>query len=186
MAKGRPRKSGKRTASGRLSRAGKGQTVPPSDWVKAQHDRFGEHYNSALGRAFVAGLLGHGQEAKDRYQWAKKFARAYDKLINRDLYRCALDRSPRGGNVVSIDPDRLEWELQEQQWLFAAIDKIDATGCRTFFDQLISTAHTDRGPYWLDNLIDGGSHKADTAVLDCALKGIDAIVPKQVRRILYG
>lgn len=58
---GRKRKDGKREPNGRLQRVSgfdKG-----SDWVQAQRARYGEHYSTALGRAYAAGLLGEESEA---------------------------------------------------------------------------------------------------------------------------
>lgn len=183
------RQNVKRTETGRISRAG--QQVDHSydrgsEWVQQQRARYGEHYSTALGRAFVHGLLGEGQQANDRYAEAKRFARLYARIISQDRYRCALDRTPRGNLAVAIDLDQLEWEREQQEWLFAAMAKIDATGCRPFLDQLLSTIHADKGPYWLDNLLAGGQHPADLAVLRAALVAIDAIVPPRVSRILVG
>lgn len=184
---GRKRKQGvKRTPTGRISRAGQRDHSfdRGSEWVQSMRAKYGEHYNSALGRAFVHGLLGEGQEANDRYAEAKRFGRLYARLIDQDRYRCALDRTPRGNLAVAVDLDQLEWEQDQQRWLMDAIDKIDATGCRPFFDQLLGAAYTDRGPYWLDNLLNGGKHPADVAVLNAALLALDAIVPARPSRIL--
>lgn len=175
-----------RTRSGRISRAGQPDRSfdRGSDWVQAQRSRFGEHYCTALGRAYAAGLLGDEQQANDRYAEAKRFARMYARLIDQDRYRCALDRTPRGSLAILEDRDLLEWEADQQAWLFMAMEAIDATGCRPFLDQLLSKQHTDRGPYWLDNLLSGGRHPADTAVLNAALLALDAIVPVRQSRIL--
>jgi len=190
--RGRKSKPNKvRTNTGRISRAkavnnndAPKESSRPSAWVDSQRDKFGVHYNTALGRAFVSGLLGEGQEANDRYAEAKRFARVYARTISQDRYRCALDRTPRGNLALAEDPDEIAYEIEQQQWLFEAMAKIDATGCRPFFDQLISTLHTDRGPYWIDALISGHTHPADVAVLNAALKAIDAITPKRVARIV--
>lgn len=175
-----------RTKSGHISRAGQADHSfdRGSEWVQAQRAKYGEHYSTALGRAFVHGLLGEGQEANDRYAEAKRFSRLYARLIDQDRYRCALDRTPRGNLAVAVDLDQLEWEHDQQEWLFAAMTKIDHTGCRPYFDQLLSVQHTDRGPYWLDNLLAGGQHPADLAVMNAALKALDAIVHERISRIL--
>jgi hypothetical protein len=180
--KGRPQKPGKRT---------KGNRPEPdrsfdrgTDRVQAMRARWGEHYNTALGRAFVSGLLGEGQQANDRYAEAKRFLRLYTRLIDQDRYRCALDRTPRGNLAVAMDLDQIEWEHEQQEWLFAAMAKLDATGGRPFFDQLLSKLHTDHGPPWVDRLIDGGRDPSDFAVLKAALVALDAIVPNRVVRIV--
>lgn len=185
---GRKRKQGvKRVDGGRISRAGQKPSHSfdrGSEWVQAMKAKYGEHYSTALGRAFVGGLLGEGQQANDRYAEAKRFSRLYARIIDQDRYRCALDRTPRGNLAVAIDLDQLEWEQQQQEWLFGAMAKIDATGCRPFFDQLLSRAHTDHGPYWIENLLAGGRHPADLAVLNAALAAIDAIVPPRPMKIV--
>ena len=183
---GRKQKPGKRAKSGRPSRAGHVPALDRgSEWVQQQRERYGTNYNTALGRAFAAGLLGDETEALDRYTNAKRFARLYTLHISQDRYRCALDRSPRG---MSVEPDlaQLEYQQDQQRWLFWAMDVIDATGCRPFVDQLLAVRFVDRGPYWLDNLLAGGRDPADVAVLKAAIKGIDAIVPVRVARIVAG
>lgn len=183
--KGRPSKPGKRDKSGRLKREGRDTTFDRgSDWVQARRDRYGEHYGSAIGRAFAAGLLGDGSQAKDRFDAAKKFARAYLRIISQDRYRCALDRTPRGNLAVSLSPEASAFELHEQKWLFEAMATLDRTGCRPYLDQLLSTRHTDHGPYWLDMLLMGRRHPADIAVLDAALSAIDAIAPRRAEGII--
>jgi len=174
--KGRPQKPGKRK-SGRpvVDRS----FDRGSEWVQRQRDRYGEHYGSAIGRAYAAGLLGDGSQAKDRFDAAKRFSRAYMRIISQDRYRCALDRTPRGNLAIDLSPEANAFELEEQAWLFEAMNTLDQTGTRPFFDQLISSLHADKGPYWLDALLGGGRHPADRMVLDAALKAIDAITPRR-------
>jgi hypothetical protein len=148
--------------------------VQPSAWVSGQRARFGNYYTTALGRAFVTGLLGEGNEGKDRYDNACKFVRLYVRFIGGSGYRCPLDDTPRGGNVVELVTDH---QADDHDWLFKNMDRMDRSGGRSFFDQLISSLHADHGPYWLDALIDGGKHPADKAVLAAALKALDAIGP---------
>lgn len=174
---GRKRKDGVRTRSGRLSRAActfdKG-----SEWVQIQRARYGEYYNSALGRAFAAGLLGDGNEAKDRLDKARKFISLYRAVIGRDRYRCPLDQSPRGSMG---EFDATERDVEDQEWLLVNMDRIDATGTRPFFDQLTSHLFTDHGPDWLDRLLSKPKDRRDTIILDAAIKGIDAIGPVNAR-----
>lgn len=184
--RGRKAKPGQvRTKSGRISRAGQDRSFDRgSEWVQAMRARYGEHYSTALGRAFVGGLLGEGQEANDRYAEGKRFLRLYTRLIDQDRYRCALDRTPRGNLAVAVDLDHLEWEHEQQEWLFAAMTKLDLTGGRPFLDQLLSKLHTDHGPPWVDRLLAGGKDPADKAVLNAALLALDAIVPPRPMRIV--
>lgn len=182
--RGRPRKAGKRTSGGRLKR--NNYPVPVfdkgSDWVQAQRARYGEHYSSGLGRAYAAGLLGEGIEAKNRYDASKRFLRLYARFIGGAAYTCPLDDSPRGGNVVDLAVS--EQQERDHRWLFAAMDSMDVSGCRPYFDQLISVLHVDHGPYWLDALLGGGKHPADVAVLNAAIRAMDIIAPEAQRSVI--
>lgn len=182
---GRRRKEGKRTASGRLSRAVveiEGRFDKGSAWVQLMRARYGENYNSAIGRAYASGLLGEGNEAKDRYDKARKFIALYGAVIGRDRYRCALNQAPRGSSGEFEPTQR---DIDDQEWLLVNMDRIDATGCRPFFDQLTCHLFTDHGPSWLDALLNT-KHKdrRDTMILDAAIKGIDAIGPVSARVVL--
>lgn len=147
-AKGRPRRSGKRTKAGRLITP---QTFDQgTDWVRAMKARFGEHYSTALGRAFALGFLGEGVEANDRFQAGKRFMRLHRIVYGGTHYRCPLNDSPRG-NVSDMHEGV---NLNDRQWLDAAIDSMDVAGVRPYLDQLLSTLYTDAGPYWLDNLFE--------------------------------
>lgn len=170
---GRKPKQGKRNRSGRLKR-----TPNPHDKgngrVAAMRARYGEHYCWALGRAYAKGLLGAGSLGKARLDAAKGFVRAYRRFIGGDVYRCPLDDTPRGGNVETLDTPR---DAAQQAWLFLAMDSMEHTGGRPYLDQLMSTAHTDTGPNWLENLLNGKQDSRDTIVLEAALEALDAITP---------
>ena len=92
MARGRPRKAGARNKSGRLKVPADPKIERPSEWVRGQFARFGQDYNSALGRAYAAGLLGEGAEAKNRYDTARKLISLYRRIIGKDRYGCATRR----------------------------------------------------------------------------------------------
>jgi hypothetical protein len=169
--RGRPRKSGNRTKSGQLSRAGKPARDKGTDRIAAQIERYGGHYCTAIGRAYAAGLLGEGQEAQDRYQAGKRFARLYTRLIA-PSYRCPLNDTPQGGGT----PDH-ERDQADQDWLFDMGDKLNRAGLRPWFDQLTGDQHHDTGPRWLDNLLDGKTHPGDVMVLEAAIAGLDLISP---------
>lgn len=177
---GRKARQGKRTPSGQLSRAGqpKGETLAgqASAWVKGQQAKFGNHYTTALGRAYASGLLGDGNEAMNRYQAGKRFVTLYQRFIGGSVYRCPLNDDPRG-NVIDLWPD---YETNERQshWLMTAMDSMDVAGVRPYFDQLISSLYTDTGPYWLDAILAGGKQPADLAVLKAAIRALDIIAPE--------
>lgn len=177
MGRGRPAKSGRRTKSGALARNNYPQPAYDrgTERVQAMKARYGEHYSTALGRAYAAGLLGDEQQAMDRYQAGKKFARLYSRLIDVHPYTCPLDNSPRGGNVVDLEYD--ERGMAEQQWLFEAMDKLDRIGARPWLDQLISIMHIDHGPAFLDRLLSGGRDPCDRTLLKAALDALDALAP---------
>jgi len=178
--KGRPQKPGKR----RNGRPAVDHSFDRgSEWTQAMKARYGEHSGSAIGRAYAAGLLGEEAIAKDRFAAAKKFARAYQRIISQDRYRCALDRAPRGNLAYDLSPEATAFELEEQDWLFKAMDTLDRTGCRPYMDQLLAVAHVDHGPAWLDRLLNG-NHPADKMILDAALQAIDAITPKKREGII--
>lgn len=176
--RGRPRKAGRRTKGDRLARDNYAEPdrIPPSEWVKAQYARFGQDYCWALGRAYAAGLLGEGVEAKSRFDAAKRFVRLYRRFIGGDAYTCPLDSSPRGGNVVELYVS--DHQKDDHKWLFTAMDAMDVAGVRPYFDALITTLNTDSGPFWLDALLNGGKHPADRMLLQAAIRALDIIAPE--------
>lgn len=174
---GRPRKAGKRTASGRLKRNNYPEFtyVRGSEWVQAMQARFGTHYNTALGRAYAAGLLGEGTEALNRYQAGKKFARLWRWKYGGDAYRCALDDTPRGGHdEIHANDDR----EHDHKWLKASADSLDVSGLRPYFDALISSLNVDSGPFWLDSLLAGSKDARDKMLLAAAIRALDIIAPE--------
>lgn len=170
---GRKRKAGKRTGSGRPSRAGIALFDHGSDWVQKMRERFGQDYNSALGRAYVAGLLGSDDIAKMRYDAGKKFVRIRRRVFAHREITCPLDQTPRGGSFV---PDH-ERDLSDQQWLYKAMDSIEQSGCAPWFEQLLSTQHTDSGPYWLDRLLARNGTPLDSVKMEAAIIALDVITP---------
>lgn len=184
--RGRKRRQGKREPNGRLKRNNYPMPVYDrgSDWVQARRALFGEHYSSAIGRAYAGGLLGDGTEAKNRLDTGKRFAALYSAIIGQGGYRCALDVSPRSA-VRSTAFHGHSRDRDDQDWLFGAMNALDREGLRPWFDQLVSPLYTDAGPYWLDAILAGGSHPADHMILKYAVAAIDMIAPTvQPARIL--
>ena len=179
--RGRPRKAGKRAEAGRLVRElsyDKG-----NDRVQQMQARFGTFYSSALGRAFAAGLLGEPDQALGRYQAARRFIKLHARFYGAPGYTCPLDASPRGAN----DDPWPDYERNKRQlaWLNAAIDSMDVSGDRRFFDQLVSTENTDAGPPWMDILLAGGTDPLCFMALNAAIRALDVIAPEaQPARIL--
>lgn len=196
MGRGRPSKTGKRK---------NGRRVPDiatfdkgSAWVQAQRERYGQHYCWALGRAYASGLLGEGDEAKDRLDAGRKFARIYNRVIGPvGVYACPLDDTPRGRPLAVDDPERTERELKDKAWLWAIMDSLDVAGVRPYLDQLIHTNYTDSGPHWLEPLLANRwmaserhwrlgkpqGHPVDLMLLGAALKALDIIAPERRGRM---
>lgn len=171
--KGRPSKQGKRYPNGKLRPVyDKG-----TERVQALADRFGTFYNSAIGRLYKSGLLGPEEDALPRYQAGARFARLYTRHIQQHTYRCALDTTPRGSLHDIDDPEEIERMQRQKQWLFAAMQSLDVAGVRPYFDQIISTNHTDHGPPWADRLLAGGKDPCDKIILAAAIRALDILTP---------
>lgn len=161
------RKTGvKRTASGRISRAGQkhdhsfDRGTPRIQELRA---RFDVHYSSALGRAYASGLLGEGQEANDRYDAGKQLARVRQRYFGHRSIRCPLDTSPRGLGPTILTDREVEQACKDKAWLEEIQSKMDR-GCAPYLDQLLSDIHSDAGPSWLDDLLG----QTPSAGADCA------------------
>lgn len=177
--KGRPRKAGRRTDTDRLSRAG---AIPSydkgSERIQAMRERYGEHYSSAIGRAYVSGLLGEESIARVRYDTGKRFQRAVERFFEVGRVKCPLGAQRVSGGL-SVQITANPFEEAEWQWIIAMADKLDDKGLRPWLDQLTLGTYHDAGPYWLDALLDGGKHPADLAVLNAAISALDLITPSQ-------
>lgn len=172
MARGRPRKSGARYKSGKLRPVfDKG-----TERVQALRDRFGANYTTALGRAFEAGLLGEGNEAKTRLDVGNRFSRLYSALIQRGRYTCPLGKETRSTGSGGENTGTAH-EQENENWLKDAMSTLDREGLRPWLDQLILDAYHDKDPPWLARLLSGGDHPADVMILDAAVKALDAIAP---------
>lgn len=168
MPKGRNRKAGKRTKTGRLSRAGmpsvrvdRGNPV-----TELKTMLYGPNGSDAIGRAFERGLLGAGSEAKTMLDTARAIHRAYWAWYVNGPIRCAL--ADRGGGSSSEDITR---ERRQEAWLNAMLKTAERGGrpCRVLFDQLVVDINPDQGPAWLDRIIDRVPTQDDWGRLSCAL-----------------
>ena len=172
--KGRPRKPGRREGN-RPPRL-----VTPHDKgnprVAAMRERFGEHYNSAIGRAYAAGLLGEETLARVRYDAGKRFQRAVERFFEVGRVRCPLGQERRSGGV-SVQLEANPYEADEWQWVCGMADRLSFTGLRPWLDQLTLGLYHDADPYWLAALLEEGKHPADLAVLDTVIKALDLIAP---------
>ena len=171
MAKGYKRKTGKRTKSGRLSRAG----VPAikvdrgNERVQAMRELYGDNHSDAIGRAFERGLLGGGTEAKAMLDTARLIHRAYWARYANGPIRCAL--ADRSGAAIENDAER---ERRQEEWLRGML-KIAGRGghtARVLFDQLVVDINPDCGPAWLDRLIARDGNGEDWGRLATALEAL--------------
>lgn len=145
--KGRKRKPGPRTKSGRL--------ITPLDRgterVQAMQALYGPDGCDAIGRAYRAGLLGEGNEAKALLDTARSISGAYWVAYEQGRYQCALgDRS--FGNVAHIDQAKVK---RREEWLNECLTVVNRMGrdVRRAFDQLVIDVNADSGPAWLDAMI---------------------------------
>ena len=172
MAKGRKRKSCRREPNGKPSRKGIPRLTidKGTERLQMKQEDFGTEGADAIGRAFMAGLLGEdGGILKDH---ARKLFSAYWPMMEVGRYNCTLnDRS--GGSNDNFDPEAVK--LREK-WLnkqLATADKMGRTQ-RKVFDQLVIDMNPDSGPSWLDSLIWHKAHgrsfpRSDQTALDMAV-----------------
>ena len=172
MARGRPRKSGKRHPNGKLKQ--EPYFDRGSEWVQSRVAKYDTHYTTALGRAYAAKLLGDEAESQDRYEGGKRFARVYNRVFGGETYRCALDPTPHGaaGNCEAS-----EYIAKERAWILDVIRDLDAAGLRPWLDQLISRLYTYHGPPWLDRLIADQNNQADLLLIQAARDALDVVAP---------
>jgi len=174
---GRKRKAGKRTASGRLSRAAVDCFDRGTAQAQAMQVLYGTDGADAIGRAYRMGLLGQGNEAKTLLDTARKVANLYWRAYSTGSYKCPLsDRS--GGSVVELDHERIK---RGEEWLRETLQIARGMGhnVSSSFDQLVIDVHPDSGPAWLDRLCYavrcGVPSLADKKRLREALDALEAI-----------
>jgi hypothetical protein len=175
---GRKRKQGKRTPSGRLSRAAPALFDRGTERAQAMQALYGPDGADAIGRAYRAGLLGDGSEAKALLDTARKVSNAYWQAYETGRYRCTLsDRT--GGSVVELNHERIR---RREEWLAEALDFVNGMGrdVRRAFDALCIDVHPDHGPAWLDSLVWHKQHHkplpaAEQAFLQRALDALDLL-----------
>lgn len=168
---GRPRKAGKRYDNGKLVYEPK--RIPPNDKAALAQAMFGQNGTDAIGRAYEAGLLGTGNEAKQLLDAARKIAKLYWRAYQVGPIRCALSDSA-GGSLDEPDHERIK---RQEAWLSDVLRAVDRMGVRTHFDALVIDLNPDAGPSWLDRLIWCSQHKRpgandDYAKLIAALDGL--------------
>lgn len=153
---GRKRKAGRRTPSGRLSRAAPPLFDRGTERAQAMQALYGPDGADAIGRAYRAGLLGEGAEAKAMLDTARKIAGAYWQAYETGRYQCTLG-DKTGGSVVELDHQRIK---RREEWLEEVLAFVNGMGrgVRRAFDQLVIDVHPDSGPSWLDSAVWAKKH----------------------------
>lgn len=175
---GRKRKQGPRTKSGQLSRAGL-SVDRGTERTQAMQALYGNDGCDAIGRAYRAGLLGEGNEAKALLDTARAISNAYWVAYEVGGFRSPLaDRT--FGNVTLIDQAKVK---RREEWLADCLDCVRSMGqeVRRAFEQLVIDVNPDHGPAWLDEAIYAERRNEripDTAAkkLREALDGLEALV----------
>lgn len=162
---GRKRKTGKRTPSGQLSRAGRlyDKGTERAEWKQSI---YGADGSDALGRAYVMGLLGeHGQTL---LATGRAIARVYWPIFGTGRIGCTLGGATGGGG---------DGNKAQEEWLTAQLRIVDAMGIdyRRAFDDLVIDVNPDEGPCWLDRLIDRKPKLADQATLYRAIYALNKL-----------
>lgn len=168
----RPRKAGKRTKSGRLSRA-RVNFDKGTERAQAMQALYGPDGCDAIGRAYQNGLLGRGNEAKALLDMARKVSRLYWRAYETGAVRsCIADRS--FGTIVDLDHARIK---QQEEWLTESLRIVDRMGrnVRRSFDQLVIDVNPDCGPIWLDSLLARKAGQGERNKLREALDGLEAL-----------
>lgn len=196
---GRPKTQGKRRRDGRLLEP---LFVKGSERAEERKASFHGNGYDPCGRAYASGLLGEGQEAKDRLDAARGYVGLHRAVWGHRGYRSALNDGPRGCSDVPEPAEALERRkrLYERETF---IEKREPASI-SFFRQLVDTAgaFADAGPSWLDRLVVVALenrtrqmtgrpqklfHHADLAVLKLALQGLDALLlPIPATRTVVG
>lgn len=173
-ATGRKRKAGARTASGRLSRAGVGPDRG-TDRAQAIQALYGTDGCDAIGRAYRAGLLGEGQEAKALLDTARRISGAYWQAYATGTYTCPLaDRTH--GSVVELDHERIK---RRELWLndCLVLARRQGPDVDRAFRQLCIDVNPDQGPPWLDRLCWAAQRNQTATITDhkALIAALDAL-----------
>jgi hypothetical protein len=107
---------------------------------------YGPDGSDAIGRAYRAGLLGEGSDAKALLDTARRIAAAYWQAYSTGSYTCPLGNRTHGG-VADLDHERIK---RREEWLRDCLAKVKH---RTQFDALVIDVNPDSGPEYLDRII---------------------------------
>lgn len=179
MARGRKRKAVKREPNGRASRKGLPRVIfdQGTDRAKEKVAAYGTEGADAIGRAYVAGLLGENADAiRDT---ARNIFCAYWPTLEVGSFRCTLNDA-RGASNDNFDPERIK---ARERWLNSVTAQVDKMGraTRKAFDELVIDPQPDHGPKWLDSLIWHKQHgkpipARDSEMLFLAMSAMNRII----------
>lgn len=188
MGRGRKRKAGvKRTQAGRISRAA-ANFDKGTERAQAMQVLYGQDGADAIGRAYRAGLLGDGSEAKAMLDTARRISNAYWSAYGTGRITCTLgDRT--GGGYAEDCPQTAR---RREEWLSGCLDSVKRLGWpqRRFFDALVIDVHPDHGPTWLDALCYASRTRRapirpeDANALDLALEGLAMLAGVESPRVV--
>lgn len=172
--RGRPRKSGKRTTSGRLSRAKDARYDHGTDRAIERRIAYRGNGYDAVGRAYERGLLGKGEdgkpseEAKAMLDLARSLNRAYWRSYEVGREGCTLGK--QGATTLHFGPPvgGLDNPAQER-WLNSMMSLVNWRE-RKAFDELVLDHFPDSGPAWLNRIIGGEPSASDGAALGVAVE----------------
>ncbi len=148
---GRKRKQGKRERNGRIQRMPELRYDRGTERAQAIQALYGTDGCDAIGRAYRAGLLGEGNEAKALLDLGRRIAGLYWRAFTTGPIVSAI-ADKTSGTIVEMDHARIR---RQEQWLTETLTLVDRMGrnVRRSFDQLVIDVHPDEGPHWLDQLI---------------------------------
>lgn len=154
---GRKRKSGTREANGRIKRAPRAISYDRgTNTTQAKHSVYGTDGSDAIGRAYVAGLL--GEDGLNLRNAGRAIFHAYWPMFGVGAERSCLGDQSGGGMIHDpIDMDERQRMIDRERRLtetLAMIDALDKTlRTRRAFDQLCININPDCGPSFLDSII---------------------------------
>lgn len=176
--RGRPRKAGKRTAGGRLSRA-----KPPvltydkgTERAQAVQALYGNNGTDAIGRAYEAGFLGSGNEAKALLDKARSLFNAYWSAYGVGQIRKSSTADNDNGSTAMPDYDKIRAREEKLRDDLHTVNRM-GMNYRRAFDQLVVDVNPDHGPSWLDSLLWSDRHgkPQDPAAVGQLRRAIEAL-----------
>lgn len=170
---GRKRKIAKRERNGRVQRIPELRYDKGTERAQAMQAIYGTDGCDALGRAYRAGLLGEGNEAKALLDLGRRIAGLYWRAFATGRIVSAI-ADKTSGSVVELDHAKIK---RQEQWLTECLTIVDRMRVRRAFDALVIDVHPDHGPLWLDQLIHARrtNHAADPVDEKRLREALDAL-----------